>query len=69
MQGLKHYKWKLIEDVVIAERPLPSGGTVFIPNILFRGGHVLGQPEDMPLGSREEAERVLAGLLGMPCQA
>ena len=52
MQGLKHYKWKLIEDVVIAERPLPSGGTGFIPNILFRGGHACHRFRDpKPFGS------------------
>ena len=58
--------WKRIVGTEIVRTPLPDGELGYIPNLHFRDGVVIGQPDHSPLATLEEAEHTLALLPG-PC--
>ena len=62
-QGLHLYRWSRIVGTEIVPRRMADGRTMWVANVLFKGGHSLGTPESMPLPDRESAERDLAGTL------
>lgn len=65
LQGLSKglYKWNRIVDAFVAERKMADGRIGYIPTVRFKGGHELGQPEEVPIFDLAEAENVLGYLL------